>query len=146
MIPKKFQSFILPHDRARARHNAAHEEMHATFGMLDEMGKHKPRARLMHSNTRIMLQSLRAEHMSSQYTGKKRGPKKHGPIAMYLRRFIRQHDNYERHAMNSAGAEKVAAFLDTISDNAMWYASDKPFDEYATFICMAYAIALDQGV
>ena len=117
MIPKKFQSFILP------------QHKRAVFGA---------------AFVKCEGQSLLYDTKQPTYTGKKRGPKKHGPIALYLRRFLRS-DGKTQFKMAQDNAEHIVRFLDNLSEGQHWH-EELHGDEYPTFLCMAYAIALDQGV
>jgi hypothetical protein len=103
MVPKKFQSFILPQ----------HKRGFSIKGVNE--------------TTRIT-------------------PKKHGRIALHLRRHLRG-DNalLVENSANSVATVKTVAFLDTLSDAQPWH-EELHGEEYATFLCMAYAIALDEGI
>ena len=123
MIPSKFQSFILPQHK-RVVFGAPFVKREGT--------------------------SLLYDTKQQAYTGKKRGPKKHGPVARMLKQ--RLNDNYRRipDEVRPAWDRVCKMFYEefelAVAGSSLPVYMGETEAHYYTILCMAYAIALDEGV
>lgn len=122
-IPQRFQNFVLPQHRHAA----------------------KTYARLVNSSSL----SLAVMPSKEQVLRKKRGPKKHGPVAKLLKARLKGNFFIIPEAVRPAWDGICALFYEDfegVNPNYPLVYIGETEDHYWTIIAMAYAIALDEGV
>jgi hypothetical protein len=137
MIPTKFRSFIMPqHRRVVFATKNIDEDKIGT--LLPAHARGKELVKLQKPHPEAWKAWCKEKGIEPP---KKRGPKKHGPIAKVLKKRCMWLG-----PLSTQDEAMLDTFIDNIFGEEWWCAAYANEEAYETCLAMAYAIALDQGV